>query len=61
MSAEWPERAPDHQYPGTAAEAEAVTEERVLAILPTNFPATQISQEQFTKALVSLVRDMPLP
>jgi hypothetical protein len=61
MSAELPERAPDQQYPGTAVEAETDTEERALAVLPTNFPATRISQEQFTKALVSLVKDMPLP
>jgi hypothetical protein len=61
MSAELPERAPDQQYPGTAAEAETDTEERLLAVLPTNFPATRISQEQFTRALVSLVKDMPLP
>jgi hypothetical protein len=61
MSAELPERALDHPLQGTAAEAEADTEERVLAVLPTNFPATRISQEQFTKALVNLVQDMPLP
>jgi hypothetical protein len=61
MSAESPERAPDQQRQGTAAEAETDSEERVLAVLPTNFPATRISQEQFTKALVSLVKDMPLP
>jgi hypothetical protein len=61
MSAELPERALEQQSPGTEAEAEADTEERVLVVLPTNFPATRISQEQFTRALVSLVKDMPLP
>lgn len=61
MSAELPERALEQQSLGTEAEAEADTEERVLVVLPTNFPATRISQEQFTRALVSLVRDMPLP
>jgi hypothetical protein len=61
MSAELPERALEQQYQGTAAEAEADTDERVLAVLPTNFPATRISQEQFTRALVSLVQGMPLP
>jgi hypothetical protein len=61
MSAELPERALEQQSPGTEAEAEADTEERVLVVLPTNFPATRISQEQFTQALVSLVRDMPQP
>jgi hypothetical protein len=61
MSAELPERAPNQQYQGTAVEAETDTEERVLAVLPTNFPATRISQEQFTRALVNLVEDMPLP
>jgi hypothetical protein len=61
MSAELPERVHDQQFQGTAAEAEDDAEERVLALLPTNFPATRISQEQFTRALVSLVKDMPLP
>ena len=61
MSAELPEQALEQQYPGTEAEAEANTEERVLVVLSTNFPATRISQEQFTKALVNLVKDMPLP
>jgi hypothetical protein len=61
LSAELPERALEQQSPGTAAEAEDDAEERVLAVLPTHFPATRISQEQFTRALVSLVKDMPLP
>jgi hypothetical protein len=61
ISAELPERALEQQSPGTEAEAEADTEERVLVVLPTNFPATRITQEQFTRALVSLVKDMPLP
>src|SRR5690349_16440269 len=61
MAAELPERANEQQYQGTAAEAESDTEERVLAVLPTNFPATRISQEQFRKALVNVVYDMHLP
>jgi hypothetical protein len=61
MSAELPERVLEQQSPGTEAEAGADTEERALVVLPTNFPATRISQEQFTRALVSLVKDMPLP
>ena len=61
MSAELPEPALEHSFQGTDAEAKADTEERVLVVLPTNFPAARISQEQFTRALVSLVKDMPLP
>jgi hypothetical protein len=61
MAAELPERVLEQQSASTAAEAEADAEERILAVLPTNFPAVRISQEQFTKALVSLVKDMPLP
>jgi hypothetical protein len=61
MSAELPDRALEQQFQGTAAHAEDDTEERVLIVLPTNFPAVRISQEQFTRALVSLVKDMPLP
>jgi hypothetical protein len=60
ISGELPERALEQQAPGTEAEAGADTEERVLVVLPTNFPATRISQEPFTRALVSLVKDMPL-
>ena len=61
MFAELPERAFEQHSQDTAAEAETDTEERILAVLPTNFPAVRISQEQFTKALVNLVKDMPLP
>ncbi len=61
LFAELPERALEQPYQGTAAEAEEDTEERVLAVLPPDFPATRISQEQFTKALVGLVEDLPLP
>jgi hypothetical protein len=61
MAAELPERALEQQSPGTEAEAGTDTEERILVVLPTNFPATRISQEQFTRALVSLVKDLPLP
>src|SRR5689334_12538145 len=61
MFFELPDRAHEQQFEGTSAEAEEDTEERVLAVLPTNFPATRISQEQFTRALVNLVQDMPLP
>jgi hypothetical protein len=61
ISVELPERAHEQQFQAMAAEAQDDAEERVLAVLSTNFPATRISQEQFTKALVSLVKDMPLP
>lgn len=60
-SAEPAERAVELQLPIVAAHSEADTEERVFAVLPTNFPAGRISQKQFTEAIVNLILEMPIP